>query len=258
MFLKKCAALVLALMMLVPSLALGEEIPSYQPGDTIDLVFTVTENPHHAVGATLKLEYDHDVFELIPSSYVQNDAPIMSINIYGIPVGEAVPVSFLVRPNAPGGEYEIKILVEQAADIDENLVDGFAFSSYQVQIASAQDILAAEDEALRQQLEEALRALEEEKAYAAQLQEQIAALAGEKDDALKTAETATAAVSDLEAKLAAAVEEAQATLSTYTADAEAKYGAVFAATEVELNGAKAPGNRTEETNLGDLITDAMV
>ena len=41
-------------------------------------------------------------------------------------------------------------------------------------------------------------------------------------------------------------------------DVNAKYGAVFATTEVELNGAKAPGNRTEETNLGDLITDAMV
>ena len=37
-----------------------------------------------------------------------------------------------------------------------------------------------------------------------------------------------------------------------------EYNAVFATTEVELNGAKAPGNRTEETNLGDLITDAMV
>ena len=37
-----------------------------------------------------------------------------------------------------------------------------------------------------------------------------------------------------------------------------QYGAVFATTEVRLNGDKAPGNRTEETNLGDLITDAMV
>ena len=31
-----------------------------------------------------------------------------------------------------------------------------------------------------------------------------------------------------------------------------------AKTEVTLNGEKAPGNRTEETNLGDLITDALV
>ena len=36
------------------------------------------------------------------------------------------------------------------------------------------------------------------------------------------------------------------------------YNKVFATTEVELNGAKAPGNRTEETNLGDLVIDALV
>lgn len=36
------------------------------------------------------------------------------------------------------------------------------------------------------------------------------------------------------------------------------YGAVFAVSEVTLNGERAPGNRTEETNLGDLICDAMV
>lgn len=38
----------------------------------------------------------------------------------------------------------------------------------------------------------------------------------------------------------------------------AEYGQKFATAEVELNGAKEPGNRTEETNNGDLITDAMV
>ena len=36
------------------------------------------------------------------------------------------------------------------------------------------------------------------------------------------------------------------------------YGAVFAKTEVLLNGERDPGNRTEETNLGDLITDSLV
>ena len=43
-----------------------------------------------------------------------------------------------------------------------------------------------------------------------------------------------------------------------TAKVDADYNSVFATTEVLLNGDKAPGNRTEETNLGDLITDAMV
>lgn len=41
-------------------------------------------------------------------------------------------------------------------------------------------------------------------------------------------------------------------------DINAEYGKVFARTDVELNGAKEPGNRTEETNLGDLITDSML
>ena len=53
-------------------------------------------------------------------------------------------------------------------------------------------------------------------------------------------------------------EEVAAKAQAIIDEVNAKYGAVFAATEVELNGAKAPGNRTEETNLGDLITDAMV
>ena len=37
-----------------------------------------------------------------------------------------------------------------------------------------------------------------------------------------------------------------------------KYGAAFATSEVLLNGERNPGNRTEETNLGDLICDALV
>ena len=37
-----------------------------------------------------------------------------------------------------------------------------------------------------------------------------------------------------------------------------EYGTVFAKTEVALNGEREPGNRTEETNLGDLICDALV
>lgn len=39
----------------------------------------------------------------------------------------------------------------------------------------------------------------------------------------------------------------------------AEYGEVFARTETDLNGDRAPqGNRDSETNLGDLITDAML
>ncbi len=39
---------------------------------------------------------------------------------------------------------------------------------------------------------------------------------------------------------------------------DAEYNVVFANSEVELNGNKAPGNRTMETNMGDLVGDAML
>ena len=42
------------------------------------------------------------------------------------------------------------------------------------------------------------------------------------------------------------------------AKTDAEYNSVFAKSEIVLNGERAPGNRTEETNLGDLITDALV
>lgn len=39
---------------------------------------------------------------------------------------------------------------------------------------------------------------------------------------------------------------------------KAEYSSVFATSTVNLNGDRDPGNRTEETNLGDLITDSML
>ena len=52
--------------------------------------------------------------------------------------------------------------------------------------------------------------------------------------------------------------DVMATAQEIMAAVDAEYNAVFATTEVLLNGEKAPGNRTEETNLGDLIVDALV
>ena len=57
----------------------------------------------------------------------------------------------------------------------------------------------------------------------------------------------------------APVDETVAAVAQAIMDAvDAEYNVVFARSEVELNGDRAPGNRTEETNLGDLITDAML
>ena len=49
-----------------------------------------------------------------------------------------------------------------------------------------------------------------------------------------------------------------ATAQGIIAAVDAEYSTPFATTEVFLNGERDPGNRTEQTNLGTLITDAMV
>ena len=52
--------------------------------------------------------------------------------------------------------------------------------------------------------------------------------------------------------------DVQAVADEIMAAVDEEYSAVFATSEVLLNGERAPGNRTEQTNLGGLITDAMV
>lgn len=58
--------------------------------------------------------------------------------------------------------------------------------------------------------------------------------------------------------LNAADEEVTARAQSITDEVDRIYNAVFATSEVDLNGEKAPGNRTEETNSGDLIADGIV
>ena len=71
----------------------------------------------------------------------------------------------------------------------------------------------------------------------------------------KTADGKSVTVYDYEGRDAKVVEAAKAIIDPI----DKAYGEKFAVSEVELNGAKAPnGNRDSETNLGDLITDAML
>ena len=53
-------------------------------------------------------------------------------------------------------------------------------------------------------------------------------------------------------------EEVAAMAAEIMGSVDETYGEPFATSEVLLNGDRDPGNRTEETNLGDLVTDAMV
>ena len=74
------------------------------------------------------------------------------------------------------------------------------------------------------------------------------------DDATKTVEDSFLLSTDGLAKDETVAARAQEIMD----EIDAVYNNTFATSEVLLNGEKAPGNRTEETNLGDLICDAMV
>ncbi len=73
-------------------------------------------------------------------------------------------------------------------------------------------------------------------------------------DADGTITTAATPVADLTAEDA----DVAARAAAIQKEIDDEYGTVFAKTEVALNGEREPGNRTEETNLGDLICDALV
>ena len=53
-------------------------------------------------------------------------------------------------------------------------------------------------------------------------------------------------------------EEVAAIVNAKDAEVKAELGKAFATTEVKLNGERDPGNRTEETNLGDFAADAIL
>lgn len=74
------------------------------------------------------------------------------------------------------------------------------------------------------------------------------------DNALKEIESNTLINTE---DISGADETVKALADSIIEDVDDAYGTVFARSEVVLNGEKSPGNRTQETNNGDLIADAM-
>ena len=70
-------------------------------------------------------------------------------------------------------------------------------------------------------------------------------------DKISISDVVTADYTKTDATVAAAAEAIKTPI-------DSEMNEVFAKTEVTLNGERAPGNRTEETNLGDLVADAIL
>lgn len=122
---RRLVSLACTLIMLFYSAASAQ---TFQPGDSIEAVFTVTENPHSAVAATVKLEYDASCLEWTPSvSFSSPAQTAILLDLDGIKVGSKVSASFKVLTDRPA---VIRLNVQSAVDINENPVSGLQISDF--------------------------------------------------------------------------------------------------------------------------------
>lgn len=109
MSMKKALIWLLLFTFLLPTwVSAQENANTCHPGDVFEAVFALTNDsaiPDAVVG---EIEFDHDVFEPIPSNSVVNRDGRFALFIYG---GILVPVSFRVSKYAPADTYTISVKV---------------------------------------------------------------------------------------------------------------------------------------------------
>ena len=89
------SALLLALSFL-PGLAEDQSVTA-QSEDVFEAAFVLTQNPDKAIAAVVTLEYDHNVFDLLPSDKIRGDSPNLDMVFSGIPEGYTINAAFRVR-----------------------------------------------------------------------------------------------------------------------------------------------------------------
>lgn len=110
-----------------------------KPGEEFTVPVTVNSNPDQAVAAVLKVEYDHEVLELIPSDFVQNDT-ILLLDLNGIQPGEAGQISFRVQAEAKQGGQKVRFSAASARDWDEKDVSGPVIDGADVIVAKGKEL----------------------------------------------------------------------------------------------------------------------
>lgn len=135
--------MVLAVVLAVSYGSAAENVTKARQGEEITVPVTVVSNPGQGVAALLKLDYDHESLELIPSDFVQNDT-ILLLNLKGIQPGEAGRVSFRINSEAKRGSQVVRFSVESARNLDEKDVSGPEIETETVIVAKAKEVLGDE------------------------------------------------------------------------------------------------------------------
>lgn len=134
MALLMCLALALGV---CPAFSLAEAVATWltEPGQTAEAIFMVTANPNHAIGAMLELEYDHTALTLIPNDFFHQDWLAIG-DLTGIPVGKYIKALFRLTDRAKAGtEYQVRLNMKEAYDINEKAVKGLELSDYTITYA---------------------------------------------------------------------------------------------------------------------------
>ncbi len=102
-----------------------------QPGETIGVIFTLSEDGDQPDGVMGRLSFDTDIFTLLPSKEV--------IGMDGINILNRQPVtlSFRVNKFAPAGQYTIEARVIEAYDADGKEYTNARINPVQVTVMSA-------------------------------------------------------------------------------------------------------------------------
>ncbi|MBR5111013.1 MAG: FMN-binding protein [Clostridia bacterium] len=131
--------LLLGLLLLIPSSAAAydDTITVVSPGDTFELTLSVSSNPNYVATAFGKLDYDHDVFELIPSDVVQNDDDVGFIDSTGLQIGYPLDVTFRVLPDAPEGEYAFNCKLTTQKDVNSITTNGLKIGTRYVNVVKS-------------------------------------------------------------------------------------------------------------------------
>ena len=133
---KRFALILLALMMALACLhaAAEDQRIDAAPGELIEVELVLTANPDKAIGVDTVLEYDHSVFEFVPTEKIRNDKPTLGLIYGGIPEGSTLRPKFRVKQDAAYGQYIIAIRVQQAINTQETEVTSMVFSSCLVNV----------------------------------------------------------------------------------------------------------------------------
>lgn len=120
------------LIILTAALSPASAEPFYRPGDTVTVIFEVTENPQRAAGARIVLEYDHDALTLVgldEDDFIEDSYLLVTTRRAGIKAGTTLQASFRVNADAAQGDYTVRPQVVEAFSLEGGAVTGLSLTS---------------------------------------------------------------------------------------------------------------------------------